>query len=765
MTDVKPTRATIHPMIAWPLIFTLTVFIGAWLYTLGGRETFSPWWLGLVGLVVAWAGADRADAVWSVDQYGTRQNDGGRTLAWAAGVASGAWLVYAGHVGPGRAAAIWALVGLVGSVIFWALMWRAPKRAAAQAARRAKGQAAFQDRQWREILDAADCADVIITGRTEHRAGIVLTCEPDPRADKHPTYADFAARSPRIATQAAMAIRKSTGTRLPRNAVRAEEGADDAEFLLNVSMRDVFAEAISYVPDYTPGDITNALDVGEYEDASRILLTVLDGHMKIVGMTGSGKSVVANNLIARITACSNALVWVCATDKLIPLIFPWLRSWFDGSAVAPMLDYVAGKSAHSVLIMLRDAYKLCCDRNDRLADESKMRATSREPATFVLVEETSHAVEFQDTIGTHDGQDVTISDLLKMIAQAGRSANVRIILLSQYGLNSGLGERASELMRNLTIRICLKTTEPYDGYRTLPGLPSTVDTTSIPAHTMYVQPSIEVSRAVPGKAPVLDGTEMISPIATRQAAWRPAGVEPESDLGQDYARRWDQLRHVELAGAVRRQGLTWRTPGAPVVGVATHDAAAGEDVEITLGDTEGETDVDTAEGWTAADDEAWQALLGGGQDPPKPFDVPDSGPGVARLRRLADQIGQSGPPGPAQTGPPEPDRSDAYPPGRELPEPLATVLVWLDAMEAGAVMAVPGSADTVHVRSDADWYMTETIAMGIGWGADRTADLGRELSRFGLRSGNVPRSVDPARRKGYRVTDIREAATRWRFGM
>lgn len=745
MTDVETAGPrTISPVIAWPVIYTLCVFIGGWLYDYAGRQEFSPWWLAVAAPVLWWAGADRARAVWLPHFYGPDQARSGANLAALVAVSTAGWLVYSGHVGPERSAALLGLVALVEWVAFAALALRAPRREAEQAARLAVQEGRVVDARWRTILDKAGCGDVLVTGRREHRAGLVLTCEPDPEAKQQPTFDDFAARAKRIAMHAAMDYRRA-GEPLPLNSIRPEEGADDAEFLLNVTTRDVFAQSMPYVEDRAPRDICDKIDVGEYEDAARILISVLGVHMKIVGMTGAGKTVVANNLIARITACSNALVWVAATDKLVPLIFPWLRSFFDGRSDVPVLDWCAGKHPDRVLRVLRAAYRLACERNDRLADESSHRATTREPAVFVLLEEASHATEFTDVIETHDGQTVTISDLLAMIGRAGRSARVQIILLTQTALNSAIGDRAPDIIRNITARICLRTQEAHDGFRTLPGLPATVNTTRMPMHTMYVQPSIEEAKAAPGKAAGLDGTAMIDPIAVRQAGWRPAGVEESSDLGEDYATRWAPEWHEELGRAVAKAGLPWRVPGG-LVGTLGEDEDGPvdgpvEEEPVRVPDRTGPEggDVDTV--WTDEDERAVRELLGGGEpDRPRPFELPDSTTGIARLRRIAENLGRGGP-----------DRGPVRDP-EPVGEPLASVDRWLDATETVGVVHGPDH-----------WYLTETIAEGIGW-TGGTHALGLRLARFGLRSGNVPREVDPDRRKGYRVADLREAAVRARFG-
>jgi hypothetical protein len=750
-------RVTIPGAVAWPAVGVLAVFIAGWLYTFAGAEHFSPWWLLVSVPVLALLGQSLAATQWPADRYGVPHERGGVWFARCCAVVAGSWLTWAGAVTPGAALPLLLLAALPLWLWFVILTMRAPRAQERTAERREEGRQIVQERGWRDVLDRAGCDDVVLTEIREHRAGVVLTVEPDPEAKRPPDFDAFAARARGIATQAAMHYRRTQGVRLPRNAVRPEPGRDDAEFLINITTRDVFEESTQYVPDYVPGSITNALDLGEYEDAARLLLELVT-HMKIVGATGSGKSNLAGNLIARITSCADALVWVGATDKLVPLVWPWIAAWLEGVAQRPTLDYVAGQTPDSVLRMLRAAYKLMCDRNARLDDESKMRVSSREPAVFVIVEEVSHAVAFRDVIETHDGQDVTIPDLIKMLTQGGRSANVRVVLMSQFGINAGLGDRASEIIRNIPMRICLRTMEPHDGSRTLSGLPATVNTAALTNYSMFVQPDADVPRVFPAKAPQLEGSELIGEIAARHAQWRPDGIEPESELGPDYAHRWSPERLPEIALRVAARGWSWPTLREPVDVVDTLDPAGGEvpgggeDDGVRPqqgGPDDGGTTVDTT-AWTDADEQAFRDLLGGGPpDPPrsvepdrgsgKPFDLSHFGEALDRMNRLADAMEVDHPP----VGP-DPDEPG---PGRPVPYPLDAVVRWLDETD----------------RSDDGWVRSAELSDAIGWSGPE-GSFGRAMFPL-VRSNttNLPRSVDPQQRRGYPVRLLREAAVRLRF--
>ena len=78
---------------------------------------------------------------------------------------------------------------------------------------------------------------------------------------------------------------------------------------------------------------------------------------------------------------------------------------------------------------------------------------------------------------------------------------------------------------------------------------------------------------------------------------------------------------------------------------------------------------------------------------------------------------------------------------------------------------IVGWLDTVVYALDEVRTGTLAVeALGLPDDLKTRAELGRVLAGYGLRSKNVRRDIDPQQRKGYRVRDLREAATRQRFG-
>jgi hypothetical protein len=737
-------RLTVHPAVAGPIVATGCLLMIAILYlaaqkSAGPEGTFAPEWLAIPP-VVAWLCAYfGAESYLSLDGPVVPAQG----LAAVAAATAALWLVWTGQVGPGVTWPYLVAWGGLVTLLWAAILWAADRRPAAAVT--VTGAAVDTGMPWTRLLERATQGRVVLTDVKNHRAGARLTVEParvededGVEYDEDVTFSDFSGCADRFASLAAKEFRRrNPGQKLPVNSTRPEQGSDDAEFVLHVTMRDVFGEDSAFVPSPGPQNIENPLDMGEYEDATRVLLTVLYLHSKIVGATGSGKSVEANNWIARVTECSNALVWVCATDKLIPLVFGWLKPFFAGRTSQPVLDWVAGQHIDRVLDMLAAAYKLCCERNARLTDETKMTPTAAEPAVFVFVEEMSHTMEFRDTIVTHDGIEAGASKLIMMIARAGRSAGVQVVLMSQTALNSAAGDEAAEIVRNLTIRVCLRTNEGHDGWRTITALDG-VDTTKLTNNMKIVQPSAEIPRAMPAKGALLDGSATIEQVAVRNASWRPVGgVEPESDLGREYRDRWDPRNHPELVRALARHGLRWRIP----------DALVGTAAPVVVDTNTEETDMNR---WTRKDDaevaayaQAQPAVSQGHRGPG--LYIPGGDEALAKLEALAQDLIDNPP---TWEGPPTEAEVGEEP--NPLPATLAAIIEWFDGEEEAGRLA--------------EFYLTETLAAGIG--LEDSARLGREIYReTRIRSRQATAAEGGGGRKGYDTCELDEAAKRIQFGL
>ncbi|MBW0009422.1 MAG: hypothetical protein JO063_04770 [Pseudonocardiales bacterium] len=421
---------------------------------------------------------------------------------------------------------------------------------------------------WEEILAAAGCEGVRVPHRQSTKAGFTLTIEDNPT--RPIKFGGLCSAVGDIASVAAGHL-ADQGVRLGAEQVRAEETDRANLFLLHVSTANVFAHSIPYPLDRPVGTIRHPIRPGLYEDGEDIKLRLLGVHGVMVGATGSGKSVFSNNVIAEVTHCCDALLWICASDKLLPLIYPWLHPWFAGTTDRPVLDWVAGEDPTRVLQQLAALYQLVKLRNKKLGPLSKFEPTPTDPAIECILEEASDLLLDNSTITirTFDGKEMNGSQLVNAITRAARSAGVSLLMLTQYGLMDALGTQGNMAKRNITLRVAGKTYTDYDGSATLVGM-DRVRTTKLRDHTLLIQPSSEVPRVIPAKAYELDGVDQIAPVAARNTATVPRlPAWLHAELGAAYAGRWLPERLPELAELVHAQALRWPALSSEPSGAVT----------------------------------------------------------------------------------------------------------------------------------------------------------------------------------------------------
>ncbi len=703
----EPDPRWYHPVIAALALYALGWVPGVW-------PQVPPWAMASVGLAGAAVGvlcARRAYPEWAYGRDHAGQVGG---LAVAAGVAAAVWLVYAGYTSPLRAAGWLALATVVFGGFYALLVSQAPRRAqrvAAQAAVAAERAAqAWVARQWSQILARAGFPGMVVLSSTETRAGYTLVVQVNPEAPV--TVGEVRQQQRKIAVNAAITLARH-GITLRESDLRVEDTRAAHVFLIHVSTKGVLAESVPFPLDSPGASINDPCDIGLYEDGRNTDLVLVGKHGMIVGATGSGKTVALNSIVGRVTERYDALVWIAATDKLIPLVYPWLRPWFDGRCQRPVLDWVAGQSHGEVLRMLAAAYQLMKQRNAELSNQSSLLASPREPAVVVIIDEAADALRRREVITTFDGQQMSATKLVYEIARAGRSAEVSVLLAAGAALIDVLGDYGSETMRHLTLRICLRTMSAYDGTATLVGLPGTVDTTKLRDHSMLVQPSTEEPRHLPAKAYYVE-KDAVHPVAIRNAQRRPdLETGRARHLGGDYAGRWDAERLPELVVACERDGFTWPGGGrGPAEDPATVDERFA--AIVTANDLESRVSTD-------------------------PSAIPDVSDGIEKLNEIASRFGQ------------------ARPLERPVPEPLRAVIELLD--EPGAPTEWVSTAKLAIVLGRAEPDASEERI------AEAAAQLGRELALAvpNLRT-RQRRAGDAPRARGYDVARLRAATAAAREG-
>lgn len=559
--------------------------LSAWTWSLGWLPVwaanqgspFWPWLMGGFGILAAFIGMWRARAAWPENVFGESLPAHGSLLAVMVGLVTGGWLVYAGYTTPwaGTPALLAATAGL--GVWFAALVTSAPKRAAEEAARAVHIASQTELEAMREIMDDSACGDVKIFVHTPTRAGSTWEIGPDPSFRPRPTLGDVQNRMDSLTTNLAIYWRSRNGTVLGANDVRLEEIAAD-RWLLHVSTEHVLTETITYRPSTKPQSFNMPVWLGLYEDGADMRFKLCRSGMKLIGSSGGGKSNIVNNIIARTLECRSAdlrpdaVVWVAATQKLVPLVYPWLVPWITRQAGRPPIDFVVGEAEDDVKEFLRRVYFLIKDRNQRNTRRSKHEATPDSPGILIILEEARIMTGDTTPIAMGNGEEWTVSRLLAECAAVSRSSGIAWVMVTQLGLYDGLGAWGDELQRHLTVRMCTVTETAADGYNTLPKLPGNVDTTMLRDYSVYLQVGLtEQSRAMPGKVAHLD-EELVPPVALSLSHQLASLPQRDIDvLGDEWYRgRWDADRLPVLVEAARYDtespngaGYSWPEYGAP----------------------------------------------------------------------------------------------------------------------------------------------------------------------------------------------------------
>jgi S-DNA-T family DNA segregation ATPase FtsK/SpoIIIE len=336
--------------------------------------------------------------------------------------AGGLWLAAATRLGPLRRPLLVLLlaVGMVaGGVPWWAHRRRRAKVRVTRAMTTWAEDAAAAD------LDGAHLQAVDVTGDGQQWTARLLL-------PKGKTLADALARVPKL--ESALGLR-------PR-AIRVEEDPTLARrVILRVVTRDPHVKPLP-MPELTGRPtITRAVLVGVYETGEPLRVNLLRKHALFGGATGSGKSTLLNAFLATLAPAPDVLLWGIDFAGGTALI-PW-QACFGRIATTPT-------EARAVL---EDACRVIEVRNRWLVHHGRdaWQPTPEAPALVVPVDELAELVEQLPDAATS----------LDSIARLGRKTAVTLLVATQRPTQEALGGGA--LRAQLTVRVCLRVTEPADG--------------------------------------------------------------------------------------------------------------------------------------------------------------------------------------------------------------------------------------------------------------------------------------------------------------
>jgi DNA segregation ATPase FtsK/SpoIIIE, S-DNA-T family len=333
----------------------------------------------------------------------------------------GLWLAAATRFGPLRRP---LLALLAAGVILGGVPWWTHRR------RRAKVRVVRAMTTWAEDAAAADLdgahlqhVDVSPDGQ-QWTARLLLP--------KGKTLADALTRVPKL--ESALGLR-------PR-AIRVEEDPTLARrVILRVVTRDPHTKPLPMPELVGRPTITRPVLVAVYETGEALRVNLLRKHALFGGTTGSGKSTLLNAFLATLAPAPDVLLWGIDFAGGTALI-PW-QSCFGRIATTPT-------EARAVL---QDACRVIAVRNRWLVHHGRdaWQPTPDAPALVIPVDELAELVE----------QLPDAAAYLDSIARLGRKTAVTLLVATQRPTQEALGGGA--LRAQLTVRVCLRVTEPADG--------------------------------------------------------------------------------------------------------------------------------------------------------------------------------------------------------------------------------------------------------------------------------------------------------------
>lgn len=368
---------------AWPLLAVITAVAGVFLWRFSGR------WI------------DRAAE---------------RSYAGSVAGLAGAWLTVATATGPSTPPlpTVWFLGTLAAGLPWWT-----------HRRRRARVRVERTLESWPRVADQ--------TGLTGSRVISAVVDRWGWRALIHlrggQTATDALTRLP--------AIESALGTRRGAGRIEPDPARADRAYL-RVLDRDPHADPIPW-PGPTTTTVADPVELGLYEDAEPVRVSLLRKHVLIGGTTDSGKSGVLNVILAALTGCPDVVLWGIDLKNGMELQ-PW-TSCLDRLATTPA-DATA---------LLADAVTVLEERAGQLAaaGDHLWTPTPDRPALVIVIDEYAELTDTARDALTHADS----------IARRGRAPAVTLIVATQRPTQKTMG---GALRSQMEVRICLRVRERRD---------------------------------------------------------------------------------------------------------------------------------------------------------------------------------------------------------------------------------------------------------------------------------------------------------------
>lgn len=208
-------------------------------------------------------------------------------------------------------------------------------------------------------------------------------------------------------------------------------------YSITVTIQDVMARLYPFVDTLEWADIREPMLLGYGLDAKPVYLS-LRQHGQYIGKTRSGKTSLIHNVLAYLTRCKNAVVWICGTEKVYDLLAGWLEIYLDTGEEMPFDFICVGPedSAECLAALMRVA---------RYRQSLRLHERAGLPDIVCILEEAMYTLRNTTVTAEYDGQQQHSSALLGMNMQGSASAGCFANYLTQRDTIDQLGPMGGDI--------------------------------------------------------------------------------------------------------------------------------------------------------------------------------------------------------------------------------------------------------------------------------------------------------------------------------
>lgn len=236
-------------------------------------------------------------------------------------------------------------------------------------------------------------------------------------------------------------LREILKTSMRTGWVTLRKSPEAGTYTLTVLLRDVMADVIPFVDDPTPTSIVRPALVG-YQVNRKPHHLLLAQHGQDIGKSRWGKSGLIHVKLAHITRCTDAVAWVCGTQKLYDLVAGWIEP-YDGTDYPIPIDWICS-GPQDTLEMLCAAMRVA-----RWRQRQPMSQRNGYQHIIIVLDEASFALENNTVRAAFEGQSVTMSHMAAMISKGAGSGNVWLLRATQRSTQDHAGDHGGDVGTNV----------------------------------------------------------------------------------------------------------------------------------------------------------------------------------------------------------------------------------------------------------------------------------------------------------------------------